>query len=214
MLHQIRVIHRQSRRSYGIPRIYAELRARGVRCGLWTLAKQNVWLDQVKIRFAQKAETLPLRYVLFTSDDTDVEMLDFGSGEEERILLGRGWSGNEGTVDLDFQWGLGKSSELFVPLHQVHDMGLELRLLPFLPATGISQSVTVRVNGKLVERLPLTPGWQKYNLQIPQDYLTPGLNAFVFEYENWTKPADRGLSLDRRRLAVAWDYVQLNLRRH
>ena len=33
LLHQIRVIHRQSRRSYGSPRIHAELRAQGVRCG-------------------------------------------------------------------------------------------------------------------------------------------------------------------------------------
>ncbi len=33
LLHQIRVIHRQSRRSYGSPGIHAELRVQGVRCG-------------------------------------------------------------------------------------------------------------------------------------------------------------------------------------
>jgi putative transposase len=33
LLHQIRVIHRRSRRTYGSPRIHAELRAQAIRCG-------------------------------------------------------------------------------------------------------------------------------------------------------------------------------------
>lgn len=39
LLHQIRVIHRQSDRSYGSRRIYRELRAQGVRCGRKRVAR-------------------------------------------------------------------------------------------------------------------------------------------------------------------------------
>jgi hypothetical protein len=84
------------------------------------------------------------------------------------------------------------------------DLGMILRGWPFVEE-GKTQTVTVIVNGNVAGSIDFEPGHHGYLQDVHAAMLVAGWNRFVFRYA-YHRPFDPP---DRRRLAVAWDSIEL-----
>lgn len=144
----------------------------------------------------------------------EVGLLDLGTSAA-RPHLGAGWSWDETTPDgTTFVWGLagleGGRSELTFFLAAPRALLLSFRAFPFSYAGAPPQAVTLWVNGETVLEVELEEGPDDYGIEIPRELLVAGENHLAFSYR-WSRvPAEAGLGADTRRLAVGWDWIQLD----
>jgi len=138
----------------------------------------------------------------------DGYILDFGSPDLQ-FFLSEGWSIPERWGEQTVAWANASASRLWVYLPRAEDFAMELRLLPFTFPESPLQAIKIYVNGKFFAEVPLeVKDWQSYTVDLPQAYLTDGINTFRFVYSYIDSPS-RVVpgSDDIRRLAVAFDYI-------
>jgi hypothetical protein len=125
-------------------------------------------------------------------------------------FLGRGWSYPESSPDgAAFRWSDGPESTVLASLAAPRDYRLAFRGEPARPAAGLSQSVTVRVNGHGVGAWTLAAGRQTQTMSIGASAWRRGLNEVRFTY-GWTIDAGEVYGTpDRRR--IAWRLERLVL---
>jgi choline-sulfatase len=139
---------------------------------------------------------------------SDKNLIDLGNSEAADHLLA-GWSWNEVSADgTTFVWGLGEESELTFFASRRRPLTMRVRCTPFAAGGAERQRVQVLLNRQAVSDLDLDPGWQEYEVQIPDNALQPGPNRLTLRYGHSQSPSARGGSDDDRPLAVACDWLR------
>ncbi len=117
--------------------------------------------------------------------------VDFGSSQPIALsVLGEGWAEAEEIQGATAHWAVAQGARLFVPADDGADYRLEVRLLPFDYPGAVQQTVTLRVNGHRLERIPVSPGWNTCAWRVPARFLHQGLNDVRFEFDHLAAPAD------------------------
>ncbi len=125
---------------------------------------------------------------------------------EARLLLGKGWSGDERwNGRVPFVWAEGLESSLRLPPLSPTDHRARFRVIPFVRGGGLScQVMSVAWNGAPVGRLLLERGWNVYELGIPGRLIRPDGNEMELRFEYAEAPGGR----DTRRLSVAFQSLE------
>ena len=147
----------------------------------------------------------------FDGADLQVEAhrIDIGTPAARRFLT-HGWSWNEKGKRVDnYVWSSGESSTISFFVATPRPLTIQLRGYPFSFPGSPAQSASVMLNGTPITDLELTGGWREYALQLPEESVRAGINDLQFRYA-WSQiPAAMGRSQDLRRLAFAWDWVEI-----
>ena len=124
-------------------------------------------------------------------------------------FLDAGWSDVERAGDA-FRWATGRTSSVFVPVDAAAPRTLHVEVSPF-PGPGISQRITVRVNGQVVTALRLEPGANTFDVDVSGAPWTRGANTLAFDYDQVTVPAEVWPgSEDRRELSASFSALRLS----
>ena len=85
-----------------------------------------------------------------------------------------------------------------------------MRLLPFRYPAALPQELKLYVNGHHLRDISLpNEGWQIHSFRLPRSFLSEGINVFRFVYRYAVSPQEVvPRSQDRRRLAVAFDFMR------
>jgi len=141
----------------------------------------------------------------------ETRRLDLGV-ETVRPLLLDGWSADElWEGKTTFVWGVGERSSIRIFQFTAEPLRLRFRCRPLDRPEGTPLSVTVFVNEKRTGEVRLGTGFQSYEVAIPAAALRSGENRVDFAYAPAGAPFTvAGKVLDRRPLAVAWDWIALD----
>lgn len=136
-------------------------------------------------------------------------LIDLGT-REGRDFLTEGWSWNESSKSGGtYVWSTRASSKISFFLTRPRSIPLRFRALPYRCPTCEPQSISVRANGVGVDEVVLTSRWADYDVEIPSQVLKSGLNDLSFHYQWTVQPSEVSNSKETRRLAVAWDWIEL-----
>ena len=134
---------------------------------------------------------------------------DFGTAETRQSLR-YGWSGdewwNEGKRSV--VWATGPASELALSLPTAQDYDFRFNAFPYFTRGPACQRVEVRLNGLVVAKVLLEPGWHWYQFGVSKTAVRAGSNSVQFFYDYAETPKSRGGSSDARQLSVAFDLRQ------
>jgi len=120
----------------------------------------------------------------------------------------RGWSGLERLDGRTVRWSEGPTSALGFRLSpKPGQYRLTFSALPYQPT--MPQSLTVSLNGTVLETLAIDKGWQEYSLTIPEGLAQVEENELSLEYASTKRPHDISESSDTRRLALLFDAIRL-----
>jgi hypothetical protein len=136
---------------------------------------------------------------------------DFGTSQARRSLR-YGWSGDESWSGgkRSVVWADGLASELIMNLPKEENYRFRFNVFPHLPSKGPAcQGVEVRVNGLIVAKVLLERGWRWYDFDVPQTAVHNGRNFVQFFYRYAETPKSWGLSVDERKLSVAFDMLEV-----
>lgn len=130
-----------------------------------------------------------------------VEKIDFG-GKRISFYLDKGWGGNEKSNDgTTFNWALGKSASVFIPIPKNEAVQLTANVKTFLK----SQKIVVKVDGHEIGSWELSPSsiWEKHSLVIRPDEHRPDLSVVEFLFSQQLKEGGK------RQLAVLFESITL-----
>ena len=134
---------------------------------------------------------------------------DFGAAET-RSSLRYGWSGDEAWDGgkRSVVWANGLASELAINLPAAQDYDFRFNAFPYFTKGPACQRVEVRLNGLVVAKISLEPGWHWYQFAVAKTAVRAGNNSVQFFYDYAETPKSRGRSPDARPLSVAFDMLQ------
>ena len=133
--------------------------------------------------------------------------IDFDGRERNMILSG--WSYSEkNDSGRTYRWANREQSEMIVKTADPEDTVMRCTIAPFMAPDGPKQSLRVLLNGRLLEMVTMSEGWQTHDFHIPASFLRQGHNRFTFSYGYALSPLEKGLSADPRPLAVAFDFIE------
>jgi len=141
--------------------------------------------------------------------DSTITNFDFGTSQA-RTSLRYGWSGDESWNGgkRSVVWATGLASELVMKLPTQQDYRFRLNALPNSPKGPACQGIEVRMNGLVVAKVFLEPGWHWYEFDVPKTAIDNNSNYVQFFYDYAETPKSRGKSSDDRLLSVAFDSLQ------
>jgi hypothetical protein len=115
--------------------------------------------------------------------------VDFGT-PGARLYQGEGWDAEEtGAAGITYNWATKQGARFFIPLRLMGDYRLSLALLPFAYPGSPQQTVSFRVNGRLLpQRIALAAAWAPYEVVLPGELLRPGLNEIALEFAYVVSP--------------------------
>jgi hypothetical protein len=125
--------------------------------------------------------------------------------------LGSGWDGFEKTDSGDtFVWAHGKEARVVVQSRADGDRLLRFRCWPFAYPGGPGQTLTLSVNDRRFETVPLSAEARVYAIQTPKAAWRRGANelTFAFAYAETPKGRVPGAG-DERTLAAAFDWLEI-----
>ncbi len=139
--------------------------------------------------------------------------LNFGEGATRR-WIGSGWHQDESAEGKSYVWSDGLRSVLEVPSPRGGDIQMTLECHSFLFPDNPQQSVSIALNGTMIEQLALRPNRHKYTVILPKEALLDPINIVEFRYAYARRPQHvLPDSSDDRLLAVAWysiDFAELD----
>jgi arylsulfatase A-like enzyme len=159
---------------------------------------------------ADRPET-PRRTVLDLTADLDLAeierepgLVDLGTPAARALLRG-GWSHDETDGGRTFVWSDGPESEIEFFLAAPRDIPLSLYGEAYRYPGAPPQKVSLLLNDKPVGETAVEDG----KVVLPRGRLRAGINRLVLRYA-WTRSPREidGEDGDRRRLAVAWDFLR------
>ena len=115
--------------------------------------------------------------------------IDFGI-PEARIYQGEGWSWDEVLDGSSANWATQEGARFFAPLRESGDYAMHIRAKAFSYPGSPPQRVTVRVNGHSLPPQEVNPGWTDIILQVPANFLHPGLNQVALDFAYLASPHD------------------------
>ena len=131
---------------------------------------------------------------------------DFGT-PQARPSLRHGWSGdelwNEGKRSV--VWATGLASELVMNLPTQQDYRFRFAVFPYSAKGPACQGIEIRLNGLVVTKVSLEPGWHWYEFDVPKSAINNNSNYVQFFYDYAEMPKSRSNSSDDRLLSVAFD---------
>lgn len=155
--------------------------------------------------FARSFAAAELRY-----EPTRVE---FAASDDISAVLLEGWSWSERSEDgTEYRWSNRPVSTAVFYLAKRRDLEVAFRFQPFPSPSGQPQEIAVSLNGHEVETIGLGGGWSEKRVLLPMAASRVGDNRLEFRYAWTAAPAELGSSKDRRRLAVAWDWLSFGER--
>ena len=130
--------------------------------------------------------------------------LTFGDGSA-RQWMRSGWYQDESAGGETHVWSEGMVSVVEVPLPSDRDVRMELDGRPFLFPSNFPQTVTILLNGTVIDELSLGSERRTYSVLLPVSVLREPANTLELRYAHVTRPRDVVAgSEDNRSLAVVW----------
>jgi hypothetical protein len=131
--------------------------------------------------------------------------IDIGS-ERDRPFLYRGFADDE-KGDRTFTWVDGREATVLVPRRSRGDARIEIVCEPNLPGPGATQSMSVMLNGALLDTVPLREGWQTVAIDAPSRAWLYGVNELTLSFSSAISPLEAGVGADTRKLSARFDRV-------
>ncbi len=140
--------------------------------------------------------------------EPETRFLDLGTREARPYLLS-GWSIDElWQGKTSFVWAMGQAAAVRFFRSSPGPFTLYFRCRPFAAAGAAPQAIATVVNGTAVGLTRPGPDFQTYRLTIPGTALRAGENRLELRFAvSEAPPAGPGGAIERRRLAVAWDWI-------
>ncbi len=134
--------------------------------------------------------------------------MDFGTPLAREHLVS-GWGDNEGEGDSTWVWAIGKRAEISPGFKPGRDNLVRFRAAPMtIPGNALPQTITVRVNGVRLARIELDPESRVYMFEVPASQAREK-SVLSFEFAYAVSPKELGMSVDFRKLAVMFDWLEL-----
>ncbi|MCD6451379.1 MAG: glycosyltransferase family 39 protein [Acidobacteria bacterium] len=134
--------------------------------------------------------------------------IDFG--KNDRIFLGDGWSYPERwDGKIPFRWSCGEKSTLFFYLDKGEPLQMVVNAAPFVHPKMPKQMLFISVNGKKLPPITLAEGFNNYAFNLGEGIFHYGINRVDFTYKWVSSPKELGMSEDKRRIAVAFNFLEL-----
>ncbi|MBM3333117.1 hypothetical protein FJY63_00485, partial [Candidatus Sumerlaeota bacterium] len=107
-------------------------------------------------------------------------------------------------------WATRAEAEMVLPLRGKARKTLRVEMSPFVYPWAPPQTVELTLNGHLLGRATLRPGFAMYEFAIPASALDGSpVSALRFSFGYCVSPAEKGVSEDRRTLAAAVRTVEV-----
>ena len=141
--------------------------------------------------------------------DPKIADFDFGT-PQARTSLRYGWSGDESWSGgkRSVVWATGLASELVMNLPTQQDYRFRFNVFPYSPKGPACQAIEIRLNGSVLAKVSLAPGWHWYEFDVPKTVIGNNGNYVQFFYDYAEAPKSRAKSSDDRLLSVAFDSLQ------
>jgi arylsulfatase A-like enzyme len=142
---------------------------------------------------------------LFPSAETmtEAERIDFGTDEAAPHLL-EGWGLPESGDGQKYRWALGSRARLRFFLTEPRALTLQARCWSAPLPSGEEQALDVLINGRPQQHARIGASGS-LRMTVPPEALAGGDNLLELRFAHATS----GLDGDPRRLAVAWDYLEI-----
>lgn len=116
--------------------------------------------------------------------------LDLGSAAPlTAMAVGEGWAPAEEIQGVTARWATGQGAQLFLTSSASSDHTLTLQALPFDYPGARPQTLTLQINGRALEPVTLSAGWQTYTWDLPGQWLRQGLNELKLQFGRLDAPA-------------------------
>ena len=138
---------------------------------------------------------------------TAVSHLTFGQNTTRKWMRG-GWNQDETIASESYVWSEGDKSVLEVPLSTGKDLRMTFACQPLQFPGSPQQTVTVVLNGRVIERVALQPVTSTYSVVLPKAAIVESMNVLEFRYGFARKSSEvQPGSSDSRVLGVAWHSI-------
>lgn len=136
-----------------------------------------------------------------------VSHLTFGQGTTRKWLRS-GWYQDEASGSVSYVWSEGEKSIIEVPLSTGKDLRMTFACQPLQFPGSPQQTVTVVLNGRVIERVALQPVTSTYSVVLPKAAIVESMNVLEFRYGFARKSSEvQPGSSDSRVLGVAWHSI-------
>jgi hypothetical protein len=157
----------------------------------------------------------PWRYDLFAVPmlgDPTRQYARIDVGARDDVYLGDGWHAVETLPDgTTARWSSG-AGEILLPLAHAAPLIVQLRLRAFA-SPGSSPQMILRVNGRGFGPFPVTPDWQRLDVQTDASAWRAGVNRVELVWPMAAAPAAVGAGRDGRELGGMIDSLRIEVAR-
>ncbi len=172
----------------------------------------NPFTYPASLLFAARNDLPPSRYDLLSANRFLSDPLrPYGRvdvGSEDGWLLEDGWNEPERDGATTFRWAASPATVL-IPLDHAAALTVQVRLRAFAYPGWTSQTLVVRVNGRMFGPVPVHENWETLEFATGPGDWRAGVNRLRLEFGATHTPAEVGAGTDSRLLAAAVDQVRV-----
>jgi hypothetical protein len=132
-------------------------------------------------------------------------------GIDDDWAIEEGWHGAERDGATTFRWAASPAG-ILVPLDHAAPLRVQVRAHAFAFAGAPPQSLTLVVNGRRLDPMPIHEGWETVEIDTAAELWRAGVNRVRLEFAWARRPQDVGLGNDPRPLSAAVDYFRVQQR--
>jgi len=141
---------------------------------------------------------------------TETGRIEFAAAEAGRHL-GGGWGRYEEVPSIgSVVWATAKHAAVRLVSLDGGPAELAFRCVPARASEAQPLDLSLRINRRRLQRIPLEPIWRDYKVEVPEGFLSAGVNLLTFEFAELRRPRNPdGERADARSLAAQFDYLEL-----
>ena len=131
-------------------------------------------------------------------------------GGDDEWAIGEGWYTAEQERASTYRWAW-RVAGVRLALDHAALLRVQIRVKAFTWSGAGPQALILAVNGNVQPPIAVPPEWQTIEQVVPQDHWRAGVNRLLLTFTEGQRPADVGVSGDRRELAAAVDVVRVSV---